>query len=98
MLQIMLAFASYVDVPESDTNDGRAIPSFQSTDTDPVKVKCSKDKPADAFAAVYYHNHWFWVDDRDWRSKRALSTIMFLFTMIEGSGDERVPLLTIPAQ
>ena len=98
MLQIMLAFASYVDVPESDTQEGRAIPSFQSTDTDPVKVKCSKDKPADAFAAVYYHNHWFWVDDRDWRSKRALSTIMFLFTMIEGSGDERLPLLTIPAQ
>ncbi len=98
MLQIMLAFASYVDVPESDTKEGRAIPSLQTTGTDPVKVKCSKDKPADAFAAVYYHNHWFWVDDRDWRSKRALSTIMFLFTMIEGSGDERLPLLTIPAQ
>ena len=98
MLQIMLAFASYVDVPESDTKEGRAVPSIQSTNTDPVKIKCSKDKPADAFAAVYYHNHWFWVDDRDWRSKRALSTIMFLFTMIEGSGDERLPLVTIPAQ
>jgi len=98
MLQIMLAFASYVDVPESDTKEGRAVPSIQSTTTDPVKIKCSKDKPADAFAAVYYHNHWFWVDDRDWRSKRALSTIMFLFTMIEGSGDERLPLVTIPAQ
>jgi uncharacterized protein YceK len=98
MLQIMLAFASYVDVPESDTKEGRAVPSTQSTNPDPVKIKCSKDKPADAFAAVYYHNHWFWVDDRDWRSKRALSTIMFLFTMIEGSGDERLPLVTIPAQ
>ena len=40
---------------------------YQSTDTDPVKIKCSKDKPADAFAAVHYRNHWFWVDDRDWR-------------------------------
>jgi hypothetical protein len=98
MLQIMLAFASYVDVPESDTKEGRAIPSLQSNNADPVKIKCSEGKPTDAFAAVYYHNHWFWVDDRDWRSKRALSTIMFLFTMIEGTGDERLPLLTIPAQ
>jgi hypothetical protein len=98
MLQIMLAFASYVDVPESDLKEGRAVPSLRSADTDPVRIKCSKDKPADAFAAVHYHNQWFWVDDRDWRSKRALSVIMFLFTMIEGTGDERVPLLTIPAQ
>ena len=28
MLQIMLAFASYVDVPESDTKEGRAVPSL----------------------------------------------------------------------
>ena len=98
MLQIMLAFASYVDVPESDLKEGRAVPSLPSSDRDPVKIKCSKDKPADAFAAVHYRDQWFWVDDRDWRSKRALSTIMFLFTMIEGTGDERLPLLTIPAQ
>ena len=98
MLQIMLAFSSYVDVPESDLKEGRAVPSLPSSNTDPVRIKCSKDKPAEAFAAVHYHNQWFWVDDRDWRSKRALSTIMFLFTMIEGSGDERLPLVTIPAQ
>jgi hypothetical protein len=98
MLQIMLAFASYVDVPESDLKEGRAVPSLRSTDSDPVRIKCSKDKPADAFAAVHYRDQWFWVDDRDWRSKRALSVIMFLFTMIEGTGDERLPLLTIPAQ
>ena len=46
---------------------------------------------------MHYHDQWFWVDDRDWRSKRALSTIMFLFTMIEGTADERLPLLTIPS-
>ena len=98
MLQIMLAFASYVDVPESDVKEGRAVPSLPDSDRDPVDIHCSKDKPADAFAAVHYRNQWFWVDDRDWRTKRALTAIMFLFTMIEGSGDERLPLVTIPAQ
>jgi hypothetical protein len=98
MLQIMLAFASYVDVPESDLKEGRAVPSLPDSDRDTVDIHCSKDKPADAFAAVQYRNRWFWVDDRDWRTKRALTAIMFLFTMIEGGGDERLPLVTIPAQ
>jgi hypothetical protein len=102
VLQVMMAFASYADVPESDVQEGRAVPSLQSTNgpgrTDQVKIKCGAGKPADAFAAVHYRNHWFWIDDRDWRSKRALTAVMFLFTMSDSGGDEQLPLITIPAQ
>ena len=100
MLQIMIAFASYADVPEQDLKDGRALPSLLSGGgkTDPVKIKCSKEKPADAFAAVHYRDQWFWVDDRDWRTKRAFTAVMFLFTMAETGADEQLPLITIPAQ
>jgi hypothetical protein len=102
MVQIMGAFASYTDVPEQDVKEGRALPSLSSTNSvvtsAPVQIKCSKENPADAFAAVHYHNHWFWVDDRDWRTKRAFTAIMFLFTMTENSGNEQLPLITIPAQ
>jgi hypothetical protein len=101
MLQIMSAMASYTDVPEADLKDGRALPSSSTNNVDnnaPVRIKCSKDKPADAFAAVHYRNHWFWVDDRDWRTKRAFTAVMFLFTMAETTGDEKLPLVTIPAQ
>jgi hypothetical protein len=102
MLQIMAAMASYTDVPEADLKDGRALPSSSSTNSmarnDPVRIKCSKEKPADAFAAVHYRDQWFWVDDRDWRTKRAFTAIMFLFTMAENTGDEKIPLVTIPAQ
>ena len=76
MLQIMWALASYTDVPEADLKEGRALPSTPSTNNAennaPVRIKCSKGKPADAFAAVHYRGQWFWVDDRDWRTKRAL--------------------------
>jgi hypothetical protein len=102
MLQIMAAMASYTDVPEADLKEGRALPSTPSTNNvennAPVRVKCSKSRPADAFAAVHYRGQWFWVDDRDWRTKRAFTAIMFLFTMAENNGDERLPLITIPAQ
>jgi hypothetical protein len=102
MLQIMTAMASYADVPESDLKEGRATPSLQTTssagNTDPVEIKCSKNKPANAFAAVHYHDQWFWVDDRDWRTKRAFTAVMFLFTLAETGGNEKLPLITIPAQ
>jgi len=102
MLQIMTAMASYADVPESDSKEGRATPSLQTTNslgnTDPVKIKCSKNKPVDSFAAVHYRDQWFWVDDRDWRTKRAFTAVMFLFTLAETGGNERLPLITIPAQ
>ncbi len=102
MLQIMAAMASYIDVPESDLKDGRAIPSLRSggdsEKSDSVQIKCSKEKPVNAFATVHYRGQWFWVDDRDWRTKRAFTAIMFLFTMAENSGEEKLPLITIPAQ
>jgi len=102
MVQIMLAFASYAEVPEQDLKEQRALPSLQSANTpgkaDPVKIKCSPTKPADAFASVHYRNQWFWIDDRDWRSKRALTAVMFLFTMADAGANEQLPLITIPAQ
>ena len=102
MFQIMSAFASCTDVPESDLKEQRALPTFSSTNNtavgEQVRIKCSPEKPANAFAAVHYRNKWFWVDDRDWRTKRALSAIIFMFTMADTGGNEQLPLITIPAQ
>jgi hypothetical protein len=103
MLQIMSAMASYTDVPIADLKDGTALTVPESSDSasmdDPVKIKCSPEKPAHAFAMVHYRNQWFWVDDHDARTKRVFTSIMFLFTMMsDSSGEERLPTITIPAQ
>ena len=47
---------------------------------------------------VHYRDHWFWVDDRDWRTKRALTAVMFFSTLAETGSPEKLPLITIPAQ
>ena len=102
MFQIMQAFASYIDVPQRDLKEQRALPAIESVAQDgkppTVQVHSGKDKPADAFAAVHYRDHWFWVDDRDWRTKRALTAVMFFFTLAETGQQENLPLITIPAQ
>jgi hypothetical protein len=43
--------------------------------------------------------YWFWIDDDDDRkTKRAMTAITCFFTLSETGGDERLPLITIPAQ
>jgi hypothetical protein len=61
-------------------------------------VHSGKQKPPEAFASVFYKDHWFWIDDGDWRTKRAFAFIMFLFTLADTGSPERLPLITIPAQ
>lgn len=102
MLQIMQAFSCYVDVPEDDLKAHRAAPAFETMDTQTrqnmVRIHSGKDKPTDAFVAVRYHGHWFWIDDGDLKTKRALTAIMFFFTIAETGEGDKLPLITIPAQ
>ena len=58
----------------------------------------AKNRPTDTFAAVHYRDYWFWVDDGDWKTKRAFTAVMFFFTLAETGGSEKLPLITIPAQ
>jgi len=47
--------------------------------------------------AVSYEGEWFWVANDDWKSKRTFTSILFLFTLTDASG-QGLPVLTIPAQ
>lgn len=101
MLQVMGAFASYLEVPEAHAKDRSAIPSEDTRGgarQDKVRIHSGKEKPAASFVAVNYRDHWFWIDDSDWQTKRALTAVMFFFTLAETGSPEKLPLITIPAQ
>ena len=103
MLQIMQAFASYIDVPEPHIKDHSAWPSFDTSSPTGmrgpnIRVHSGKEKPASAFAAVEYRDYWFWVDNGDLSTKRALTIVMFFFTLTEKGGEQKLPVITIPAQ
>jgi hypothetical protein len=99
ILQMMMALATYVEVPKEDVEQKRTVPMPEPTEAKPLlRVRCSQQKPDDAFVAIQYRNHWFWVDDRDWNSKRTLTTMLFLFTLSNTGGQENAPVLTIPTQ
>jgi hypothetical protein len=103
MLQIMQAFASYMDVPEAHLKDQSAWPSLQNASGNEspqqkVRIHSGKEKPTGAFAAVRYRDYWFWVENGDRQTKRALTVVMFFFTLAESGSPEKLPLITIPAQ
>ena len=111
MLQIMSAFASCLDVPEAHRKDGSAMARIEKAASGPgalsgaamsrregVRIHSGQEKPANAFAAVPYRDHWFWIENSDWQTKRALTAVMFLFTLAETGSPEKLPLITIPAQ
>jgi hypothetical protein len=103
MLQIMVEMATRIDVPDQHVSDGRTVPSLSKPDSNEEKIrqlmdiKSSSNKPENAYTAVNYKDHWFWIDDRDFKSKRSFTFLMILFSMTETGGKEGLPLVTIPA-
>ena len=102
MLQVMAAFASYIEVPEAHARDGSVVAAQAGTvpaeRPERVRIRSGTEKPADAFAAVRYRNHWYWIDNASLLSKRALTAIMYFFTLADTGDSGRLPLITIPAQ
>ena len=62
-----------------------------------MEIRCSDSEPPDAFVSVSYRNHWFWLSDRDYASKRTFAFLMILFSLMETGGREGLPIVTIPA-
>jgi hypothetical protein len=103
ILHLMQMMASQVQAPEQDVREGRVTPGWEALsgggETNRlIRINSSTTKPGDAFVAVHYRGHWFWIDDRDLKTKRTFAFMMLLFTLADTADKERLPLVTIPAQ
>jgi hypothetical protein len=102
MLRLMQLLAGDVEVPAQDLAERRVTPGWESVenadgDARMIRIHSSKARPTDAFVVVRYRDHWFWIDDRDLRSKRVFAFMMQLFTLADTGDKESLPLITIPA-
>jgi len=102
MLEIFFELGSYIEVPETHVAQQRATPNLaKDADTAAcvmplMRVQSDTKEPDDAYVAVLYRDHWFWLDDQDLKSKRMFSFLMFLFSMAETGEPAQKPVLTIP--
>lgn len=100
VLQILQAIGSYVEVREEHVRRGLAVQAFQLealSQGNVGRIHSGPNRPG-AYAAVQYLGQWFWVDGSDWQAKRALTTVVFFFTLKDTGAPELLLLVTIPAQ
>jgi hypothetical protein len=101
--QIMLELGSEIEVPADHVAERRTFPSHPEPAPGPggllplVRILSGASAPGDAFAAVKYRDHWYWIDDRDYRSKGIFTFLIVIMTLAEKDDKAPPPVVTIPA-
>jgi hypothetical protein len=103
VLEILVDCASNIEVPAEHVQQKRTVPTmppeqFGQTEIAPlIRILSSTSKPSDTFIAVPYRGYWYYIDDRDMRSKSLFTFLTFIFSLTETEGREGAPIVTIPA-
>jgi hypothetical protein len=106
LIEILGNLAAQVEVLPDDIAAGRTyatqpIPAELPAIPD-LTVMSRPDRPWDAlvpaapFVAVQYRDHWYWIDDRDFDSKRVFTALMLLLNLVETGREQQLPVITIP--
>jgi hypothetical protein len=54
-------------------------------------------KPCDPFVAICCEGHWFWIEKRDFRSRRTMGYLLVLPALTDTGAKESLPVITIQA-
>jgi hypothetical protein len=102
LMQIMIEYASYIDVPEDDIESGRVNrtllgePDIDTKFLPLLKIKSSNSKPDNSYTSVRYKDKWFWIDDRDLNTKSVFNFLIILFSLTERDVQKDAPIVTVP--
>ena len=103
VMAMMEFMARGVEVPLEHLQDGRVIDyGLQGSDGEvargliPFRMRSSKSRPQNVFAAVRFNDYWYYIDHADITSKRALGLIIVLFRLQAPTPAGAAPILTLP--
>jgi hypothetical protein len=103
VMAMMEFMARGVEVPVAHLKDGWVIDyGLQNSDGEvakgliPFRMRSSKNRPANVFAAVRFRDHWYYIDHADITSKRALSLMIVLFRLQAPTPSGAAPILALP--
>jgi len=103
LLEILLDTAASIEVPDAHLADG-SVTRTAAFDADAVvgykpmiRIQSGPDKPDNPFVAIPYSDYWYWIDNRDYRSKSVFSFLMIIFSLTDTGPAKGQPIVTIPA-
>lgn len=102
MMEIMLQLGFGIDLPKDHAASGRVLPGQRQpgdAQAEPlVHIHSGTKAPADAYAAVPYKGHWFWIEDTDIASKRTFTFLLILFSLAQTGQPASSPVVTVPSR
>jgi len=102
MMEIMLQLGFGIELPAAHLNDGWVLPGLRQAGAAAgrplVHIRSGRDEPAQAYAAVPYKGHWYWIDETDVDSKRIFTFLMILFSLAETGQAPAAPVVTVPSR
>ncbi len=96
---LMNAASRTVQTPPDHERSGVAPPlSEVPTNTSlelPMQIKSSSEEPSDEYR-IRHRGYWFYIDDRDYSSRRVFGQLVFSYIHTLGGTAPAVPALTLP--
>ena len=103
VMAMMEFVARGVEVPLVHLKDGWVVDyGLQNSEGEvakkliPFRMRSSKKRPENVFAAVRFQGYWYYIDHADITSKRALSLIIVLFRLQAPTPSGVAPILSLP--
>ena len=102
-LEIMVELAGWVDVPPEHVADERTPPTLTPREVGkyridpPIRIHHGSAAPATACVSTRFRDTWFWIDDRDFASKRTFAFLQFMFSLVETGRRQLAPVVTVGA-
>jgi hypothetical protein len=99
IIHVLIDLSSHAEVPAEDIAQGRARPDAPIAEGSEylVRVRNSPEKPTDVYTSVRYCDTWYWVDNKDLKSKGVMTFLVMLFAIMESGSQHAAPLVTVPA-
>ena len=100
IMTILASFAAKIQIPEEHIAEGRApasIPPMDKSHGLSLKIEWGAAAPQDTYAKTKYLGQWYWIDGKDYSTKRTFSFLSMLFSLSDRGDSAKPPLVTIQA-
>ena len=106
ILGMLLYLSQGVEVPPEHEEQGKVTRARDASGTEldwvevtghMFRIRSRPERPDDAFVAVHYRDHWFYIADDDLESKTTFGLINLLFALQAAPSTSGSPLLAVGA-